>query len=292
MPGEGSSGGGERGIALLLVVWLLALLAVITVAITADARTGLRIARNQVDGAQAQAVADAGIWWGTARMGDPDRAAHLRPDGTAYQVMLGGQRIEVTVQDERGKFDINEASVDALANLFGQVGVDASVAQAIGRYRDRLRPAVLEGGAQAGNKAPAAKRVAFAALEDLRLVEGLTPDDYVRMLPFLTAYTGEARVNPMTAPVEVLRSLPGLDRSAIEEQIRRRSAPAEKDGRDRLVTGAGGIAALTWAEANLVTIRSVAHMPSGAAFVREAVLELEPGSERPFRVLAWRHGRE
>jgi general secretion pathway protein K len=298
MSGEQARGDGERGIALLLVVWLLALLAIISVAITADARTSVRIARNLVDGAQVQSLADGGIWWAVARIADPDRAAHLRPDGTPYQIVLDGHDLDITVQDERGKLDINAAPIEALAKLLGNIGVDGDVAnglaQAVGRYRERQK--ALRSTATASTRTPVptgpqTNEPPFRTVEDLRLIEGLTPEVYQRILAFVTVYSTEPRVNPMTAPREVLLSLPGIDTGAVEELLRRRAAAASETApSDTLAALPAAGRSLTWADASIVTVRSTARLKNGTAFVREAVVEL--GGERPFKVLAWRHGLE
>lgn len=288
MYGEPARGDGERGIALLLVVWMLALLAIITVAITADARTSIRLARNLVDGAQVQAMADGGVWWAVARMADPDRTAHLRPDGMAYQIALAEHDLEVTVQDERGKLDLNAAPVEALAKLFTVVGLAGGegdgLAQAIGRYRERQKALRARMGLQANEPA-------FRMVEDLRLIDGLRPDIYQRVVGFVTVYSAAPTVNPTTAAREVLLSLPGIDAGTVEDLLRRRgAAPNDADQSSQALAAAGR--SFTWAEASVVTIRSTARLNNGTAFVREAVVELEPGSAPPFKVLAWRHGLE
>ena len=52
---------GSRGIALLIVLWGLVLLAVIAAAFTTETRTEVTLARNLVENAKAQALADAGV---------------------------------------------------------------------------------------------------------------------------------------------------------------------------------------------------------------------------------------
>src|SRR5581483_5467814 len=133
----------------------------------------------------------------------------LRADGSPYQVTIGGQTIDVTVQDEHGKLDVNEAPVRALSNLFDRLGVDASLADAIGRFREERRASGKPAPKLASDKMPSGNRTVFGALEDLRLVDGLSPEVYVRIAPFLTVYTGEPRVSPLTAPPDVLLSVPG-----------------------------------------------------------------------------------
>ncbi len=52
----------QRGIALLIVLWGLVLLAVIAAAFTTETRTEMALARNLVENAKARALADAGVY--------------------------------------------------------------------------------------------------------------------------------------------------------------------------------------------------------------------------------------
>ena len=51
----------ERGFALLLVIWVLAILAVLAAGFAASTRSETRLARNLLEAARAQALAEAGI---------------------------------------------------------------------------------------------------------------------------------------------------------------------------------------------------------------------------------------
>jgi general secretion pathway protein K len=236
-----------------------------------------------------------------AHLADPDRAAHLRPDSTPYQIALGEHDLDISVQDERGKLDINAAPIEALAKLLGVVGVDGGeadgLAQAIGRYRERQKAlrsrAAASARAPQPGSGPQANDPAFRTVEDLRMIDGLSPEVYQRILAFVTVYSTEPRVNPTTAPREVLLSLPGIDAGTVEDLLGRRGAAAnDGDQSDKLAALPTAGRSFTWAEASIVTIRSMARLKNGTAFVREAVVELEGGGERPFKVLAWRHGLE
>lgn len=51
----------DRGIALVVVLWVLALLAMVAASLTIGTRTGVRLAGNLESGARAEALADAGV---------------------------------------------------------------------------------------------------------------------------------------------------------------------------------------------------------------------------------------
>ncbi len=71
----------RRGIALVVVLWTLLLLSLIAAGFIAVTRTELRLARNALDNARAEALADAGVY-----RGDPRDARTGRK-----RVMAGGR---------------------------------------------------------------------------------------------------------------------------------------------------------------------------------------------------------
>lgn len=266
----------ERGVALLLVLWVMALLAVIAVAVTADVRADLKIARNRVDSAQARALAEGGVWWGIERLADAEARKTLRVDGTPYTVSLDGRDIAVAIENEGGKLDINAASADMFERLFIAAGLPrdhaARLALAIEDYRASFR-----------SRRPNARP--FAAIEEIRRVPGLGPQAYARIAHFLTVATGEARVNPLTAPREVLSAMPGMTPRLMDDYFARRNTPAAAADQPP----GDLIDYLTWRATEVVTVRATARGAGGAAYVREAVVTLADETH-PYRILAWRQG--
>jgi general secretion pathway protein K len=257
---------GESGVALLMAVWVLALLALIAASVTSDVKAGLAISRNKVEASQTRALADAGVWAALAALLDARRAGTLAVDGR-YQVVPmieGGGSVSVAVQDEAGKIDVNVAAEDTLRSLFEIVGVAkpfaTSLAKEINFYRSK-REAV---GAGSTPKPPV-----FLTQEELRLVPGMTVDLYARISPFITVYGGDGRVSAMTAPLAVLRAT-GLDAPTAERAVKDRGTPDAATIRPRVVT-----------------IMSRATLPSGAVFSREAVVDLTQRKERLYQLLAW-----
>jgi len=66
------SGRSQRGFALLLVIWVLAILAVLAAGFAAGTRSETRVARNLLDAAQARALAEAGVALATGALIDND----------------------------------------------------------------------------------------------------------------------------------------------------------------------------------------------------------------------------
>jgi general secretion pathway protein K len=270
----------QRGIALVLVLWVMALLAVMVVGFAGDARTELKLARNQADAAQARAIADTGVSLALLSVLDNNEDTAWRIDGATHSLAYGDGAISVSVQDEGGKIDLNLAPPALLAGLFRTLGIadPEALAAAIQEWR-------RQHGAEAADE-PLARTGPFLALEQLRAVPGVTAAAYARAAPFLTVYTRRDRVDPLTAPAEVLLSLPG-------------ARPAEVDAflaaRDRLGPVPGGLPALNGigdfiahAGLEVVTITAEGRTASGARFIRQAVVSASARGGAPYQILAWR----
>lgn len=257
----------ERGVALLLVIWLLALLSVIGVTMTAEVRSDLRVARNRLDAAQARALAEGGVWWAIDRLLEQAPAEPLRLDGSAYGVSVAGQAVSVAVQDEGGKLDLNRTPVERLGRLLQVLGFEAATAAALVGTLDAHRPS-------------------FAAIEELRLLPGIDAGRYARIAPFVTVHADDARVNPATAPREVLLCSTTTAPRQVDAYLQARAAgvragPSLADG-DGFLSGG---------EAGVVTIRATARL-GGATHVQEAVVVLDAQAPRRFRIAGWRRGMD
>ncbi len=114
---NGAGSGGRRGLALVVVLWVLVLLSLIAASFTRATRTEVNVTRNLVDNAKAEALAEAGVYLAILALLDPDPAQRPRPDGTPWKVAFGGAEITVSVQDEGGKIDLNHAPDELLRGL-------------------------------------------------------------------------------------------------------------------------------------------------------------------------------
>ena len=125
----------ERGFALLIVLWMLVLIAFITLQVTATGRTEARIAANMAANAAAAAAADGAIFEAIFNLNDPRPERRWMPDGAAHELQIGNSRIAVSVEDEAGRINPNLAAPALLEGLLRAVGTKrenaADLAQAI-----------------------------------------------------------------------------------------------------------------------------------------------------------------
>ena len=300
--GDQSSGrlsgrAGERGIALILVLWVLALLSVIAVGFASNARTELLVVRNQIEAARARAIAEAGISLAILEMTQMDQERRWIADGRAHVLAYGEDRIQVSVQDEAGKIDLNAAPDELLEGVLRAVGVEAASARrlvdAIDDWKDPddlTRPLGAEGPEYRGAGLPyGPSNGPFLAVDELRLVIGMTPALFERIRPLVTVYSRSGRINPLTAPPEVIRGLPGVGLDQADLYLAMRSA-LDMPRQDMLPALIGAEPYLARLSTQIVTIRSVGRTVRGGVFVREAVVVLTRTPAAPYRLLSWRQG--
>ncbi|WP_299340535.1 type II secretion system protein GspK [uncultured Pseudoxanthomonas sp.] len=275
-----------HGAALLLVLWLVALLTALVGAYALTARMEALQGRVGSRGAIAQEVARAGIEYALVRVADRNPETHWQPNGRPYAWTFDGQQVQVRIVDETGKVDLNQADVPLLSRLMQALGepADASdaLAAAIVDWRDADNLTQPVGGAEDSDYAAAereygAKDAPFDTVAEVEQVLGMTPDLYARLAPFLTLYSGRAQPDATYAPGPVLQAM-GVDAAAWLAQ--------------RNATGVTGGPQLVGAGSGTYSIESRARLADGReASVRTVVragASPVPGSA--YTLLRWEEG--
>ncbi len=130
----------------------------------------------------------------------------------------------------------------------------------------------------------------FRVIEDLRLVPGVTRDIYDRVAPFVTVYSGVADIDPLTAPPQVLRSLPDVNAAEVEDFLSARQRLGPVPGQLPSLTGAAG-GFLAHRVLQNATVVSEGQTAGGTTFTRAAVVSLSADPSAPYSVLSWRQAR-
>jgi general secretion pathway protein K len=209
-----------RGAALLLVLWLIALLTALIGAFALTAKVEGLQGRVLHRGVIAGEAARAGLEYALVRVADPDPRRQWHPDGRPYRWTFGDTQVEVALLDENGKIDLNQADAALLSLLFQHVGglaqpEAAQLAAAVLDWRDPDLLTQPEGGAEDPDYAAAerhygAKDAPFESVAELEQVLGMTPALYAVLAPELTVFSGRTRPDPAFASAGVLRAM-GLD---------------------------------------------------------------------------------
>jgi general secretion pathway protein K len=290
--------GSNRGIALISVLWITGLLAVMAASFASSARTEARLAYNHEERAKAEALADAGFHRAVFGLLDLDPEGAWRASDAAYSFSVGDGDVQVWIEDEDGKIDLNAAPLELMAGLFRAVGVPEEEAQLladrIGDFRDSDRepePLGAEDDAyfDAGLVQGAADRP-FATESELLRVLGMTQSLYEKVRRHVTVYSGAEGVDPARASRPVLLALPGMTPELVEALL---TADDDVDPFG-LIEGQPPLAELEQylvpSRELMFTIRALGRTSGGGRFLRQAVIELGASLDEPFVMYAWTRG--
>lgn len=218
-----------RGAALLLVLWLIALLTALVGAFALSAQVEGLQGRVLVRGLAASNAARAGMEYAITRLESPDPTQQWLPDGRAYTWRYAGADIEVHITDENGKVDLNQAQMPLLTSLLRTLEVEQSqaarLAAAILDWRDPDQLTQPSGGAEdpdyaSAGRAYGAKDAPFESVAELQQVLGFTPELYASIQPLVTVYSSLQQPDPAFAPAPVLDAM-GMDGAGLVERRRR-----------------------------------------------------------------------
>lgn len=285
----------QRGIALVLVLWLTALLTVIAGGFAYAMRNEAQAARNTMSQAQARALADGAVYRTVFELMRPRTIPGVwAADGLVHVWDEDGMRVAASAVDESGKIDLNavpDALLKSLLQTAGQVDADtaARLVDVIGDWKDAddlRRP----NGAEAADYQAAGlpyrpANAAFETVADLQRVLGMTPALFARVAGSLTVYSGTPGINPQFASRTVLMALPGATDAIVDTYLAQRAA-ALAAGQPLPVLPLAGAGA----PVNVWRVRAEVTAPDGVVFVREAVLRPSQDPRRLLTVMAWQEG--
>ena len=254
---------GDPGIALLIVLWVLAILMVVVLSFSFMTRTETHATLSFKEGIEKKFIAEAGIERGimeiffanffnaNPNMIQEEGKEPWRTDGTGYSDKFGAGGYTVRITDESGKVDINmlnDASGIILKNLLMNVaGVNEETADTIVDsaldWKDknvgthRLNGAGDEYYESLPNPYKV-KHADFDTPEELMLVKGVTPEilygtrDKKGIIDFLTVYSRSGSINVNAAPKEVLMAIPGItpeiaDQIISSREVKKITNPSE-----------------------------------------------------------------
>jgi len=223
--------GYARGAAIVMAMLLAALAATIAATLLWQQQRWAGEYERRRDQVQAQALAMAGVQWArqivfenappsTVHLGQP--WAFRLPSTPIENGSIGGY-----ITDAQGRLNVNNlvatgpgatAARAALQRLFGELGVPATLLNAIADWVDADDQTTGEGGAEdnyylAQTGAPGlAANAPVRRVAELLSVRGADPMLIGRLRPFVDALDAPTAINVNTAPAEVLvAAIGGLD---------------------------------------------------------------------------------
>lgn len=289
--------GRQEGIALILVLWVTALLSIATGAFAMMARVEQIEANALLNGTRARMAAEGAIHLTALALRETDDQFRLLADGRIYTSNLGEALLEISIIDERGKLDINVAEESTLFNLFLNHGMEyeqaEQLAAAVMDWRDdddieRVNGAELDSYLSVGLEVGPGNRL-FLMTEELLQVLGMTYELFLKIEPGITVYSRMPTPELAFAPVEALLAIPdiGLDDATSFVNERNSMQAGEMD----LIKFPDGRAVMAQGKGLTYSIRAKATMPNGVWEQLETTIRL--GGDKnglPFRTLRWREG--
>ncbi|MBJ6980278.1 type II secretion system protein GspK [Luteimonas sp. MC1895] len=275
----------QQGAALVIVMWLVALLTALVGAYAATARIEYMQGRGLHGAVVAESAARAGLEYALVRLQTDQPDSAWLPDGRPYRWALGAAEVEVHIVDESGKVDLNAADAGLLGSLFRVLGADEeqadAVAGAIVDWRDGDQFTQPMGGAEdpqyeAAGLPHGAKDAPFETVAEVEQVLGMDRALFEAAVRHLTVFSGLPQPDQRFASGEVLQAL-GADPALMLQQREGATGP----GPDLVGAGSG-----------TYSIDSRARLADGRQAVLRAVVRAGggtlPGSA--YVPLAWEEG--
>ncbi len=227
----------EKGIALLMVLWILTILMVLVLSFSFMTKTDIYATLSFKEGTEKKLLAEAGTERGILelfyRNANKNQAIILegheiwKIDGRSYKDKMGEGEYSVRLTDESGKIGINaitDANSDILRNLIKTLGVQEeevnTIVDSILDWKDADDLHHLNGAEDdyymSLPNPYKAKNANFDTLEELLLVKGMTSeilygnDEQKGIIDLLTVYSSTNKINVNAAPKEVLMAIPGI----------------------------------------------------------------------------------
>lgn len=218
----------RRGVALMLVLWLIIVLGMIAAGVASSARSAIGTAANLRARATGRYAAESGIALASQAFRNnlesladtTTRQEFLnglaQPGATPGETALGDARFSVTWVDVNSRLDVNAATEGQLSRFFSFfVGPGEAVAAAKavrehidgdGELSNRLREYTATRADLSFPRMPASRP--FRTLETLRSIDGVPERLAVAAAPHLTV-DGDGRINRITASDTVLAAAAG-----------------------------------------------------------------------------------
>ncbi len=287
----------QRGIALVLVLWILILLTITTGAFALMARMDQLEANQLLSGTQARFWAEAGLNLAAVALREPDEALRMVADGRPYATEIDGVLIEVSATDERGKLDINAADEATLAILFSNHGMDPGDAEVLAaRVMDWRDTDEVERVNGAEEDAYLAEGLTvgpgnhdFILVDEILQVMGMSYELYRRIEPGLTVHSRAGLPDIAYAPAEALLAIPDITEEEALNFVAERQSQESGEGLE--ITLPNGQSVVARGRGLTYSIRVKATMPNGVWDQLQATIRLGGSAgELPYRVLRWREG--
>ena len=262
----------EPGFALIVVLWVVALVSIVALSLAVAIRAEIDTSIAGRDSLRAELLAESGLAIADfLEIRTPDVEARdlaeltgvpvtVAPGGRHYRFTLPEGTIDLFLEGEDGKINLSTASDELIANFFTLWTDDttrgAEIAAAISDWRDTDSQLSLFGAETlAYQNSGYLPRNDELGMADTLLIRGLGREDQQRRVvpdsgrfrvreglhAFVTTGPSGPLVDPNIAPKLVLMSVPGIDEQDADRivEVRRTGLGVDPDRIDLLLSGSG-----------------------------------------------------
>lgn len=226
----------QRGIALLMVLWMTVFMTMIVASLSRNSQIETFLTRNSIDSTQTYQTALAALQLVVYQLKHPDVTQKPWADGRPYRFTLFDSEVTVIIQDEAGKINMHGSDPEAMTRLLQQQGKDEEGAKfiidALLDYTDKDEEP-REFGAEREDYesmglSSVPRNAPFTTLEELLLVPDIDYDLLQAIAPAVTVYTKEKKADLNVAPEAVLATLPEVSEEFLETYMDERFSVAKE----------------------------------------------------------------
>lgn len=284
----------QDGIVLISVLWIVVVLSLLITTFSASVRTAVAVNRTERSMAQVQAIADAGIELAVARLRRKEGEA-WKADGRRYTMRFANARLTVRIRDANGLLDINYAPSERLLSVLEKATRASGLGRPIHDFIIARRNAATgrngeteqTGSADPNGNDALHKLIAFRDISELLAVPGVTMPLITRLKRILTVHSAGKGINAVTAPVEVLKLLPGLSDQQVNQIVEARRSQKAKSLIEGIVSSSQNKFTADHGPAYTISV-SVAGKGFARPVQTAATILLNSDPLRPYFGLSWR----
>ncbi len=272
----------SQGMVMVVVLWVLVLIMMMLAALHYSVSVNLLQAGHAKERLEARALAEAAIHYIVSRkqLNHPDYPVNL--NGVPIKMTQWGVPVSVALRGLNGFVNPNIAELDLLAALINGVQerqgfenkIDGTtIAQNIINWRDNE-----------GNR-----RRFFYAVEELKLVEGMSEEIYIALLPYLSIYAQSAKINPEYATADILKVLFGAENDGVIDEYVRQRQEAIEQGKP---LPAFGLSAdfIDQRGAGLFNAEVSVDLPDGEVYHAQTTILFSASRQQQIHFKGWREG--
>ena len=290
--GRKAAPAGEDGFILVAVLWLLAGLAGLAAIYMTYALNSASASFLPAERLQAEAAIRSGVALAAYQVLAAPEAT--RPTHGAFEARLGPANLVVRYRSEAARIDLNAAPKALLAAVLGALGAPPDDAD---KGADRILGWRGSGDAQAKAQEAASYKAAglaygprqgpFDSTLELGLVMGLSPTLVAKLLPLVTVYGAQSKIDVANADPLLLSALPGMTPDLMKKVLQARADPSLNPGDlMKLLAPANPFASVEPSKALRAFIQ--VDLARGRRAQAEVVFAIPDKGDEPYDILFWR----